>query len=191
MTGQLDLAGMEAVQAALLEVPSVVDSLDDPAAPAGPVLQWMRKLETVLAAKRQPVAGTVASFRAVLVAAEQGRIHKELELQGKHGRRRIVTATATLVLEWTVNSIAAMLEADESRFREARGLAMRLVAIAQAKGVVRPSAEDSPPGIEPIVSWLDSASADPDLLGGFVNLAALVGRKDSLKLLAEAMDTTQ
>ena len=84
-----------------------------------------------------------------------------------------------------------MLEADESRFREARGLAMRLVAIAQAKGVVRPSAEDSPPGIEPIVSWLDSASADPDLLGGFVNLAALVGRKDSLKLLAEAMDTTQ
>ena len=104
MTGQLDLAGMEAVQAALLEVPSVVDSLDDPAAPAGPVLQWMRKLETVLAAKRQPVAGTVASFRAVLVAAEQGRIHKEGELLGKHGGRRIVTATATLVLDWSVNS---------------------------------------------------------------------------------------
>jgi hypothetical protein len=191
MTVQLDLIGIEAVQAALLEVPSVVDSIDDPVSPVAPVLHWMRKLETVLAAKRQPLAGSIASFRAVLVSAENGRIHKELQLIGKPGRRRLVTATATLVLEWTVNSVVSMLEPEEARYREARGLAMRLVAVAQAKGVVSPSTEDSPPGIEPIISWLDSASADPDLLGGFANLAALVGRQDSLKLLAEALENNR
>ena len=73
---QLNLGGIEAVQAALLEVPSVVDTLGDVGAQTETVSRWMKKLETLLAAKRLPVAATVASHRAVLIAANRGRIHE-------------------------------------------------------------------------------------------------------------------
>ena len=84
-----------------------------------------------------------------------------------------------------------MLEPEEARFAEAESLAMRLVAIAQAKGVVAPGDEDSPPEVDSILAWLESASADPDLAGGFANLAALVGREDSLKLLSRSLVQTR
>lgn len=188
---QLDLASIEAVQAALLEVPSVVDSLDDASAQANSVTRWLKKVEMLLAAKRLAAAGKVASFRAVLMAADRGRIHEQIRLLGKPSRSKLIVATAALVLEWTVDAVRSVLEPEEARIQEARSLAMRLVAIAQAKGVVGPDASESPPELESMVAWLDSASADPDLLGGFVNLAALVGRKDSLRLLGESLDRSR
>lgn len=188
---QLNLGGIEAVQAALLEVPSVVDTLGDVGAQTETVSRWMKKLETLLAAKRLPVAATVASHRAVLIAANRGRIHEEIEMLGKPGRSKLVIATASLVLEWTVSAVRVLLEPEEARYAEAASLAMQLVAVAQAKGMVAHDVGDGPSGVESIIGWLDSASADPDLAGGFAKLAALVGRKDSLRLLSRSLAQTQ
>jgi hypothetical protein len=185
------MVSIEAVQAALLEVPSVVDTLEDASAQSDSVNRWLKKVEMLLASKRLAAAGKVASFRAVLTAAGRGRIHEQVRLLGKPSRSKLIVATAALVLEWTVDTVRSILEPEEARFQEAEDLAMRLVAIAQAKGVVGPDASESPPELDSMVAWLDSASADPDLLGGFVNLAALVGRKDSLRLLAQSLDRSR
>lgn len=184
---QLDLGGVEAIQAALLELPSVVDTLEDVGSQAVEVSQWMKRLETLLAAKRLPVAATVASHRSVLIAANRGRIHEDIEILGKPSRSKLVLATASMVLERAVSDVRSVLDPEEARFTEGARLAMQLVAVAQAKGVVAPD-PGTPPEIESVVSWLDSASADPDLTGGFANLTALVGRSDSLTLLVRSLE---
>jgi hypothetical protein len=129
----------------------------------------------------------VASHRAVLIAASRGRIHDDIEILGKPSRSRLVLATASMVLERAVSDVRSVLDPEEARFTEAARLAMQLVAVAQAKGVVAPD-PGTPHEIESVVSWLDSASADPDLTGGFANLAALVGRGDSLLLLVSSLE---
>lgn len=187
---QLDLGGVEAIQAALLEAPRVVDSLEEAGSQAGAVSEWMRRLETLLAAKRLAVAAAVASQRSVLIAARRGRIHQDIEILGKPGRSKLILATASMVLERTVSEVRAVLDPEKERFVEGMRLAMQLVAVAQAKGVVAPD-PGTPPKTESVARWLDSASADPDLTGGFANLAALVGRSDSLTLLVRILGQTR
>ena len=182
----LDLAGVEAVTAALLETPIVVDTLDPASSQAEGTLNWLRRLETVLAANRLSVAATVASQRAVLLAAGRGQVHEGVTNVGRLSGTKLVLATASLVLERVVAEVRDVVGAEEVRFKEAHRLSMQLVAVAYAKGIV--TGGDRPLTAEAVSMWLESASADPEMTAGFVNLVALVGRQDSLTLLLRSLE---
>jgi hypothetical protein len=182
---QLDLEGVRSIQAALLEVPTVVDALDEGGSPAMlAAMSWMRRLETVLASKRLPVTGSVASLRGILVAAKRGRVHDDVEIFGPPNRSKLLVATASLVIERVVTEVRLALSEHEARYSEAARLAQQLLAVAHAKGL---SADTDATTIDAVAGWVESASADPDLAGGFTNLVALVGRRESLKLLVACM----
>ena len=189
MAVRLDLDTVEAIRSASVEASVVVDRLEDPSGPAL-AIDWMRRIETVLASRGQPVAASIASLRAVVVASGRGRLHAEVAVVGSTSRAKIMVATTSWAIEQAVAELRALISADEARFREAETLAAHLVALAGARGIAADTGAD---GLtrSAAARWSETASADPDLVNGFTNLVALVGRRDSESILNRALQQSR
>ncbi len=178
---RVDLETLLALRVALLEVPLVVDALQAGDSTGEAAVDWMSRLERLLAAKRHPLAAEVAAQRGTIVAARRGAIREGIALLGRSTRSRLVVATAAAALERTVGTVTEALRPDENRFDDAERMAMQLLAVAAAKGVLP---EAGMARGQAVRLWVETVSADPDLVAGMVNLYALVGRADALRLLA-------
>lgn len=178
---RVDLETLRALRVALLEVPLVVDALQAGDSTGDAAVDWMGRLEQLLAAKRHPLAAEVAVQRGAIVAARRGAIREGIAVLGRPSRSRLIVATASAALEQTVRTVTEALRPDENRFDEAERVAMQLLAVAGAKGVF-PDAGMA--RREAVLLWAETVSSDPDLVAGMVNLYALVGRADALRLLA-------
>lgn len=183
---QLDLNSVETIQVALFEVPSLVDTMENTGVEPTQILAWLCKVETLLAAKRLTVSAVVATNRATLISATKGRIVSGLMFNGRVSRSKLVSATAAHVLDQSVQQIREALAPTEAKLYEADQLAMQLVAIAKAKGIN--AFGSAPLQVSDVTAWLESASVDADLVGGFTNLESLVGRSDSLLILARCIE---
>src|SRR4051794_5650436 len=95
----LTVAQFEEIGALLREVPRLVDQLSARRPGfAEAVLDWLKRVETTLENNRLAVVSQIASCRAMLIEASRGVHDKNLAFLGRPSARKVVDATASLVI---------------------------------------------------------------------------------------------
>ncbi len=183
----LRIVNLEEIENLLLRVSALAD-LQEQRDPdfVREAREWFARIEEALANNRMAVAGNVAALRGLLVSAERGAVPAGVELHGRATGRRIREAAAAHLLREAADLVSRTIAKDRERIAEAERLALQLVAIAKAKGLVR----ERPAG-ENLTDMLRALwrviSGDPELSAGAVTLEGLVGKNDALVILDRAI----
>lgn len=171
----------ETLVRALLELPALVDLYRD-ADPrfAEAVGRWLETLEDDLGRVRHPLAGSLATQRAQVLAAADGYRAPEVIGSGRRSQR----ATVARILEVVEPALRQEVATIDAAFAEPREQFAQLVAVAVANGRL-------PDEIEPREGWLEqvwAALPDGDGAAGIREyLAAKLSRTDRLFLLDEVL----
>jgi len=171
----------ETLLRALLELPALVDLYRD-ADPrfATAVGRWLETLEQDLGRVRHPLAGSLATQRAQVLAAGDGYQAPDVAGTG----RRVQRATIARILEVVEPALRQEVTDIDRAFAEPREQLAQLVAVAVANGRL-------PAQTEPREAWLEQvwgALPDGDGAAGIREyLAAKLSRTDRLFLLDEVL----
>ncbi len=182
----LNVVQIEEICALLREVPRLVDRQEQRRADfGGGVEGWLKKVETVLENNRLAAVSQVAALRSLLLQAARGVIPGEISLGGRPTPRRILDATASLVLQKCNQLLHEVIAERQSTHQEAERVARQLMAVAEVKGIIERCRNGG--GRQAYLQTLQAALAtDPDLAGGHTHLVSLVGKSDALIFLDRA-----
>lgn len=178
----LTVAQLEEISALLREVPRLVDQLHvrRPGF-AEAVLDWLKRVETTLENNRLAVVSQIASCRAMLIEASRGVHDKNLVFVGRPSARKIVDATASMVIGRCNELLHGVIGDRQTVFQDAERIARQIMVVAVAKGFVL---ECGGRGHREFLQCLDQKiAADPDLVSAHAHLLALVGKSDFLVFL--------
>jgi hypothetical protein len=182
----LNVVQVEAFQQLLLEVPRLVDRIERRSSGlAGHVLDWLKRVEAALENNKIASVSRIAALRAQLLQAGRGVQGADVQVTGRPTRRKIEDATAAMALQRGNQLLHDVIAERESVFGEAERLMRQLVAVAEAKGIVRACREHVPAAPLPCIQ--QAMAADADLAGGYVRLVSLVGKYDAAIFLDRAL----
>jgi len=183
----LRLVHVEEIEGLLLKTPALVDLLDkkDPGI-VREIICWLKSLERALNNNRMTITSSVASFRSVLVSANEGVITAGLSFHGKLTKRKIREASCSYVLQSANDIVANAIQKDINRFDEAESLMRQLLAVAKAKGAIQVKSEGLDQTQYLKATWTN-LSNDSEMLAGTVRMEGLVGPHDSLVVLDRIM----
>lgn len=183
----LRLVHLEEIEGLLLKAPVLVDLLEKK--DVGIVKEvncWLKSLERALNNNRMTIASNVASFRSVLVSADQGVIAAGISFHGKLTKRKIREASCSYVLQNANDIVANAIQRDINRFDEAESLMRQLIAVAKVKGAI----QAKPEGLDHTqylkTTWAN-LSSDSEMLAGTVRIEGFLGPHDSLVILDRIM----
>jgi hypothetical protein len=182
----LNVVQYEEINALLQQVPRLVDRLQDRHSDyPSEVLSWLRRAETAMENNHLPASSQLAACRAVLLGADRGVRHPEIELTGRPTVRKVRDAAASWVLERSSALLHSVIAERQAVFQEAERIAQQVVAVADAKGLLAPCAglahQQFLEGVQRQVAQ------DPDLASAHTHLVALVGRTDELIFFDRAL----
>lgn len=172
---------LEEIERHLLEIPSLVDAYERRETDfMTKLISWLVSLENAFQQNRMPMAGDIATSRALIISAGRGIVPDGTHIQGRVTRRKLRDTVAISALH-TVSSIALdSIATDRDRHRQAEEMVRRIVAIAITKRLAGFGAEENQFSDEDRWSSLNS---DSDTQGGVVQLEGLVGHTDALILV--------
>lgn len=172
---------LEEIERQLLEVPGMVDSYERHNSDFGSrLVTWLVDLENAFHQNRLPVAGVIAAKRAMVLSAGRGVIPEGIVVQGRVTRRKLKDAAAIHALRSAAGLAASSIESDRDRYRQAREMVYRLVALAVAKKLHGFGSRDH--HCSDTDRW-NSVWNTPETQGGAIQLQGLVGHTDALILL--------
>lgn len=183
----LNLVQVEEISALLKEVPRLVDRLENRRSDFWDgVHTWLKQAENILQNNRLPAVSQVAACRAMLLQAARGTQCGEITFAGKSTQRKIRDATATMVIQRCNQLLHEIIAERQTVFQEADRLARQLIAVAEANGIIRNCRSNSPH--QAFLQCVQmSIGADPNLVGVYTHLVALVGKVDVLIFLDRAI----
>ncbi len=183
----LNVAQYEEITALLRQVPRLVDRLEarSPGFVDG-VLAWLKLAETALENNRLSVVSQVASCRATLIGAARGVHDKDVSFVGRPTPRKVQEATASLVLDRGNQVLHGVIAERQATFQEAERISGQMMAVADAKGLVRSCAGD-PSHQNFLLCIQQKVAADPDLASAYAHLVSLVGKNDVPVFLDRAL----
>lgn len=185
----LNVAQYEELCELLREVPSLVDKMEARLVGfADDVLAWLKKAETVLGNNRLPIVSQVSTCRAILIQAARGLQAKDLVFAGRATPRKVVDATASMALERANQLLHGVVMERQAVFQEAELMARRMIAVAEAKGLVQ-SCGGSRGRQEFLKCVQQKISGDSDFASAYIHLVGLVGKNDILVFLDRALGT--
>lgn len=176
----LHLVQVEEIQALLRLVPSLVDQLEQRRSEfVDNVHGWLKQVEQVLEQNRLPLVSQIASHRAMLIQATRGLHGKEVVFTGKPTQRKILDATASLVLQRCNHLLHDLIAERLASHQEAERLARQILVVAKAKGILQSCTQAA--GQQAFLQCLqDQVSADRDLINLYNHFVAMVGKYDAL-----------
>lgn len=183
----LRIVHLEEIKELLLKAPALVSLLEKKdVGVVREINSWLNSLERALINNRMTIASNVASFRSVLISANQGAITAGISFHGKLTKRKLREASCSYVLQNTNDIVANAIQNDINRYDEAEGLMRQLIAVANAKGLIqiKPEGLDHTQFLK--TTWTNFSS-DPEMLSGTVRMEGLLGPHDSLVLLDRIM----
>jgi hypothetical protein len=183
----LNIVQVEEINALLQEVPRLVDRLENRSSDFWDgVHTWLKHAENILENNRLPTVSQVAAYRAMLLQATRGAQSGDITIAGKPTPRKIRDATATLVLQRCNQLLHDLIAERQTVFQEADRLARQLIAVAEVNGMIQRCKNNSPH--QAFLQCVQkSIEADPNLLGVYTHLVALVGKVDVLIFLDRAI----
>lgn len=147
---------------------------------------WLNSLEKVFAASRLYQAGTIATLRSALVAAERGHVPAGLEFRGRPSRSRVLDAVALHALQRAAEVASSLIAENQVRLAEAERVAQQTVAAALSRGLIS-AREDGMSNTDYLRMLRRSLATSVDLESAVVHLEGLVGPHDALILLDRAL----
>lgn len=176
----LNVVQYEEIVALLRRVPALTDQLEArSAAFPDDVLTWLKQAESTLENNRVPAVSRISAFRAMLIEAGRGVRHQEVAIVGRPTTRKVQEGTASMALQRSNDVLHDVIAARATVFEEAERLSRQILAVADAKGLVR-ECDDGRPHEAYLTCLRDSVAADADLAGVYVHLVSLVGATDVL-----------
>jgi hypothetical protein len=143
---------------------------------------WLAKLERILESNRIIQVGEIATFRGLILSAENGIIPPGLEIQGRSSKRKIVEAAITFSLRQSSRLVSDFLQKEVDRVSDAERMMRQLLAVAKAKGLI-PQISNGSDHTEALKYIWHTLSDDPEILPGTINVEGLVGPHDALIIL--------
>jgi len=143
---------------------------------------WLETLEQVLTKNHMCIAGSVASLRVSLLAAERGVMPAGVIFRCQPTRRQIRDAAAAEALRSANELVVNAIREDAARIAEAQRLCRQVIAMAKSKRLVPPASSglDHTTYLKRV--W-QAISADPDVSPGATRLEGLLWFYDVLVLL--------
>lgn len=184
----IGVAQYEEIGELLRQVPRLVDSLEARRpGMVGEVLAWLKQAEGSLENNRLPAVSQMASCRASLIAAARGLQNKDVAFLGRATPRKLLEATASLMLERGNELLHSVIAERQSAFQDAERIARQIMVVAQAKGLVRDCRDAGGPA-RFLQCLQQKVAADPDLTSAHAHLLAIVGKNDVLVFLDRALE---
>lgn len=149
------------------------------------VLRWLKEVETALENNHLPAVSQIASGRAALIGATRGVQSVDVVVIGRPTPRRLQEATASQVLNRSVDILHGVIAERQNAFQEAERICHQVLAVAQLKGWLGP--DGTLPHQERVETLRARVASDPDLTNAYAGLLALVGPRDVLILLDRAL----
>lgn len=183
----LNVVQYEEIVSLLRQVPGLVDQLEARRSRfVDDVLDWLKRAESAMDNNRLPGVSQIASCRAVLIEATRGVSSKELVFIGRATPRKVQDATASMVLERGNDVLHGVIAERQATFQEAERIAGQVLAVAEAKGLIRACTDGRPH--QAVLACLQQAvAADTDLATVYAHLSALVGKTDMLIFFDRAL----
>lgn len=184
----LNVAQVEEIAGLLREVPRLVDEMQARRAEfVADVLAWLKRAETALESNRLPAVSQVSSCRAALLQATRGAHTKDLAFTGRATLRKVAQATASVSIERASQLLNGAISERQAVFQEAERLTRRVIAVAEAKGIVRTCASSGDRHAF-LQCVRQKVADDADLASVYVHLIGLVGKSDVVVFLDRAID---
>jgi hypothetical protein len=187
----LNVAQYEEIAGLLREVPRLVDRLEARHSGfAENVLAWLKQAETALQNNRIPAVSQIASCRATLIGAGRGVRSSDVAFGGRATPRKIRDATASMVLERGNQLLHGVIAERQAVFQEAERIARQIMAIADAKGLIRACDNGRPHQV--FLNCLQQSIAhDSDLVNAYSHLIALVGKTDVVIFMDRSLESVK
>lgn len=183
----LNVVQCEEISALLRQVSRLVDKLEARQSSfVDDVLAWLRQTEATLENNRLAAVSQVAACRAMLIEAARGVHNKDVVFVGRATPRKIQEATASMVLQRSNELLHSVIAERQVVFQEAEGISRRVLAVAEAKGLLR-ECNDGRPHQQFLQCVQRKVAADSDLASAYVHLIALVGKSDVLVFIDRAL----
>jgi hypothetical protein len=183
----LRIANFEEIQGVLLRTSDLANQMArGDASFSQETRSWLETLEQVLIKNRLYVAGSVASLRAAILAAERGVIPAGVAFRGQPTRRQIRDATAADALRSANDLVANAIREDAARIAEAERLCRQIVVLASSKKLI-PVIMGGLDHTAYLKTVWQAISADPDVAPGATRLEGLVWFYDVLVVLDRTM----
>lgn len=148
---------------------------------ASHVVQWLERFEEVLKNNKMSESGILAAKKAMILAADRGCIPEHLSIKGRETKMKWKNAAAIHALQFVTNLVEKSIEQDKRRREDAVEVALKIAAHAELKRL---------PGFGELHSMVSDEDRwsiimqDPDVRGGALQLQGLMGKIDSIVLLA-------
>lgn len=126
-----------------------------------------------------PAVSRISSYRAVLVAAARGVSSQDVTYVGRPTTRKIREGAASIALQRSNEVLHDVVAERRAVFEEAERISRQILAVAEAKGLIRPC-EDGRPHDAFLGCLRQHVAADTDLGSIYVHLVSLVGATDVL-----------
>jgi len=183
----LTVLQLEEISELLRQVPRLVDRLEARHSSfVKDVLAWLRQAEETLENNRLAVVSLVATCRATLIEGTRGVQNKDIVFVGRATSRKVLEATASMVLKRSNDLLHSVIAERQTVFQEAERIARQVIAVAEAKGYIR-DCDGGQPHQQFLVCVQQKVAADNDLASAYVHLVALVGKNDVLIFLDRAL----
>ena len=180
----LHVPNLEEIEALLLQVPALVDRLEDRDPAFLPALKsWLAAAENVLSNNHMPAASEIAACRGLLIAVERGDSDNS-RVRGM-GARKYREARASHLLKRASDVISETIRSRRAQVDEAGRVMMQVVAAADRVGLI--PAESGPSHTAYLQGVLQTMSSRAELTSLIVHVTGLVGETDSLIVLDRAI----
>ena len=180
----IQIVHVDRLEERLRHVPAVVDAQHRRDARfTERLLTWLCRTEEAMTDAHLASVSQVAALRSRLLTA----LHRSDPVDGqRQGRRKHSEHVASDVLQRAQQVLTDALEPQLERLREAESIAVRVVAVARAKGVLAQAAaiEDHQQALGFVQAYL---CRDPDTAAATVHLTGVLGPIDSLVMLDRAL----
>jgi hypothetical protein len=182
----LNVVQTEEICQLLQQVPRLVDRLEARRADfADGVTAWLKQVEKTLENNRLPAVSQAAAWRSLMLQAARGVQLREITLAGRPTTRKVIDATASVVLQKCTQLLHEVIAERQTAHQEAERVARQLMAVAEVKGIIdRYRNRGNHQAFLQAVR--DAVASDQDLAGGYVHLVSLVGKSDALIFLDRA-----
>lgn len=177
----LHLLNLEGIEALLLEVPAVVQRLEE----RDPdyfqeVKSWLARGAETLSNNRLPAAAEIAVCRAELISVDRG-FSNGLPLKSRIGARGLKEARASQLLKRATNAITETIRSRRGQVDEASRIMVQIVAAADRLGLI--AADSGPSHSAYLTSTLEALSNRAELTSLVVHVTGLLGSTDTLMVL--------
>jgi hypothetical protein len=183
----LRIMHVKEIEDLLLLLPGLVQQQERRSSDFAPsALAWLNSLEKVLTANRLYQAGTIATMRSALVAAEHGQAPTEIEFRGRPNRLRTLRAMASQALQRAAEVASTLVAENRPRLEEAERIAQQIIAAALSRELITARGHEMS-STEYLRILRRSLAMTADLERAVVHLEGLVGPHDTLILFHRAL----